>query len=101
MHEIIKKLDDKGISINKLNKLNNDYEQVILKMTKQLNVKDVSLNEYRKRLNTLNDTYEKEIQELKKELKESKEYIDSDKKDENMVLKKISELTEEKQQYIK
>ena len=40
--------------------------------------------------------YEKEIQELKKELKESKEYIDSDKKDKNMILKKFSELYKEK-----
>ena len=49
-------------------------------MTKQLNDKDVSLDEYEK-LITLNNTYEKEIQKLKEELKESKEYIDSDKKD--------------------
>ena len=70
-------------------------------MTKQLDDKDVSFDEYKKRLNTLNDTYEKEIQELKKELKESKEYIDSDKKDKNMVLKKLIELTEENQTYMK
>ena len=31
----------------------------------------------------------KKIQELKKELKESKEYIDSDKKDKNMILKNL------------
>ena len=70
-------------------------------MTKQLNDKDVSLDEYEKKVITLNNTYEKEIQKLKEELKESKEYIDSDKKDKNMVLKKISELIEEKQKYIK
>ena len=49
-------------------------------MKKQLDDKDVSLDEYKKKLITLNNTYEKEIQKLKKELKESKEYIDSDKK---------------------
>ena len=52
-------------------------------MTKQLNDKDVSLDEYEKKL------------------KESKEYINRDKKDKNEVLKKISELTEENQKYIK
>ena len=70
-------------------------------MKKQLNDKDVSLDEYEKKLITLNNTYEKEIQEFKKNLQESKEYIDSNKKDKNMVLKKISELTEEKKEYIK
>ena len=70
-------------------------------MTKQLDDKDVSLDEYEKKLITLNNTYEKEIQELKKELKKSKEYIDSDKKDKNMVSKKFNELYEEKQKYIK
>ena len=48
-------------------------------MTKQLDDKCHLMNI--KKLITLNNTYEKEIQELKKELKESKEYIDSDKKD--------------------
>ena len=43
----------------------------------------------KKKLITLNNTYEKEIQKLKEELKESKEYIDSNKKDKNMVLKKL------------
>ena len=38
-------------------------------MTKQLDDKDVSLDEYKKKLITLTNTYEKEIQELKKELK--------------------------------
>ena len=70
-------------------------------MTKQLNDKDVSLDEYEKKLITLNNTYKKEIQELKKKLKESKEYIDSDEKDKNIAFKKICELTEEKQKYIK
>ena len=69
MQEIVKELDDKRLSINKVNTLNNEYEQLILKMTKQLDVKDVSLDEYKKKLITLTNTYEKEIQELKKELK--------------------------------
>ena len=55
-------------------------------MTKQLNDKDVSFDEYEKKIITLNNTYEKEIQ---KKLKESKEYIDSDKQDKNMVSKKL------------
>ena len=70
-------------------------------MTKQLNDKNVSLDEYENKLITFNNTYEKKIQKLKEELKESKEYIDSDKKDKNIILKKISELIEEKQKYIK
>ena len=45
--------------------------------------------------------YEKEIQELKKELKESKEYIDSDKKGKCKVIKKINELSKKEQKYIK
>ena len=56
----------------------------------------MSLDEYIKKLITLNNTYEIEIQELK----ESKEYIDSNKKDKNMVLKKFNELYKEKQKYI-
>ena len=38
---------------------------------------------------------------MKEELKKSKEYINRNKKDKNEVLKKISELTEENQKYIK
>ena len=45
--------------------------------------------------------YKEKIQELKKELKESKEYIDSDKKDKDKVMKKFNELYNEKQNYIK
>ena len=41
------------------------------------------------------------MQELKKELKESKEYIDSDKEDKDKVIKKINELSKEQQKYIK
>ena len=41
------------------------------------------------------------MQELKKELKESKEYIDSDKKDKDKVIKRINELSKEQQKYIK
>ena len=54
-----------------------------------------------KKLITLNNMYEKEIQELKKELKESKEYIDSNKKDKSKVMKRFNELYNEKQNYIK
>ena len=45
--------------------------------------------------------YEKEIQELKKELKESKYYIDSDKKDKSKIIKNINELSKKEQKYIK
>ena len=38
---------------------------------------------------------------MKKELKESKEYIDSDKKDKSKVIKKFNELSEEQKKYIK
>ena len=48
VQETVKELDDKGISINKLNTLNNEYEQLILKMTKQLDDKNVLLDEYKK-----------------------------------------------------
>ena len=60
----------------------------------------MSLNEYKKILNTLNSTHEKEIQKLKKELEKSKEYINSDKKDKDKVIKKINELNKEKKKNI-
>ena len=75
MQEIAKELDDKGISINKLNTLNNEYEQKIQKLENELNDKEISLNEYEKRLNTLSDTHDKEIQKLKKELKKAKSIL--------------------------
>ena len=67
----------------------------------ELNNKEISLNEYKIRLNTLSDTHDKEIQELKKELKESKEYIDSDKKYKSKVMNKFEELNKEIQKHIK
>ena len=45
--------------------------------------------------------HDKEIQELKKELKESKEYIDSDKKDKSKAMNKFDELNKEIQKHIK
>ena len=48
-----KELNDKGISLNKLNKLNNEHEQKIQELKKDLNDKEIALNEYKKRLNTL------------------------------------------------
>ena len=44
---------------------------------------------------------EKEIQDLKKELKESKEYIDSDKKDKSKAMIKFNELSKENQKIYK
>ena len=78
---MIKELNDKGISIDKLNKINNEYEQKVQEMIEELNNKNISLNKYKENINKLDNQYKKEIQTLKKELKESKEYIDSDKKD--------------------
>ena len=82
---MIKELNDKGISLDKLNKLNNEYEQIVQKMTEELNNKNILLNKYKENINKLDNEYKKEIQEPKKELKESK-YIDSDKKDKDKVI---------------
>ena len=101
MQEIVKELDDKGILINKLKTLNNEYEQKIQELKNELNDKDISLNKYKERLNTLSNTSEKEIQEPKKDFKKSKEYIDSDKEDKTKAIKKFSALSKEKQKYIK
>ena len=57
------------MSVNKLNTLNNEHKQKIQELKKDLNDKEISLNEYKKRLNTLNSIHEKEIQELKKDIK--------------------------------
>ena len=46
--EIVKELNNKGISLNKLNTLNNEHEQKIQKLRKELNDKEISLNEYKK-----------------------------------------------------
>ena len=99
--EIEKELNDKDISLNKLNTLNNRYEQEIRELKEKLNDKDISLNEYKKELNILDNRHKQEIQELKKELKESKEYINSDTKDKNKVLKKFDELNRLNNEYIK
>ena len=87
--------------MNKLNTLNNEYEQKIQELKNELNYKEISLNKYKERLNTLSNTYEKEIQELKEDLKKSKEHIDIDKKDKSKAMKKFSELSKEQQKYIK
>ena len=98
---MIKKLNDEGISIDKLNKINNEYEQKVQEMIKELNNKNISLNKYKENVNKLDNEYKKEIQKLKKELKESKEYIDSDKKGKDKVMKEFNKLYNEKQNYIK
>ena len=67
-----KELNYKGISLNKLNTLNNEHEQKIKELKKELNNKEISLNEYKKGLNTLNSTYEKEIKKIIKRNKKSK-----------------------------
>ena len=98
---MIKELNDKGISLDKLNKLNNEYEKIVQEMTKELNNKNISLNKYKKDINKLDNEYKKEIQKLKKELNESKEYIDSEKKDKDKIMKEFNKLHNEKQNYIK
>ena len=40
---MIKELNDKGISIDKLNKINNEYEQKVQEMIKELNNKKLHL----------------------------------------------------------
>ena len=61
-----KELHDKGISLDKLNTLNNQYEQIVQTVTKELNNKNISLNKYKENINKLDIEYKKEIQELKK-----------------------------------
>ena len=46
--KILEELNNKGISLDKLNKLNNEYEQIVEKLTEELSNKDISLDEYKK-----------------------------------------------------
>ena len=62
-------------------------------LKKELNDKDISLNEYKKSLANLDDINKQEIEKVKKELKES------DIKDKSKVLKKINELNELNNKY--
>ena len=39
--KILEELNNKGISLDKLNKLNNEYEQIVEKLTKELKVKNI------------------------------------------------------------
>ena len=52
---MIKELNDKGISIDKLNKINNEYEQKVQEMIKELNNKNISLNKYKENINKLDN----------------------------------------------
>ena len=70
-----KELNDKGISLIKLNKINNEYEQKVQEMIKELNNKNISLNKYKENINKLDNEYKKEIQELKKKLKKVKSIL--------------------------
>ena len=76
---MIKELNDKGISLDKLNKLNK-YEQIVQEISKELNNKNISPDKYKENINKLDNEYKKEIQELKKELKERKSILISIKK---------------------
>ena len=80
-----KELNNKDISINKLNKEKQELE-------KKLNDEKISFNEYKRKLDNI---HEQEIQKLKQELNES------DIKNKNKVLKKITELKELNDEYIK
>ena len=73
-----------------LNKLNNEYEQKIKELRKELNDKDISLSEYAKRLAELDNRHKQKIQKL-----------ESDLKDKNKAIKKINELNKENQEYKK
>ena len=77
-----------------LNRLNKEYEQKIRELRKELNEKDISLNEYKIRLDRLDNIHKQEIQKLKKELEES------DIKDKNKVLRKINESNRLNDKYI-
>ena len=48
--KILEELNNKGISLDKLNKLNNEYEQIVEKLTEELNNKNISLDEYKQKL---------------------------------------------------
>ena len=82
--------------INRLNTSNDEHTQNIKRLKKELNYKDISLDEYKKRLDTLINTHEIQIKKLKEEIKKSKEYISSDEKNKNKALEKINELSKEK-----
>ena len=62
IQEITKELNDKDISLNKLNTLNNEYEQKMQELRKELNSRDISLNQYKKRLDKLDNILKQEIQ---------------------------------------
>ena len=83
--------------INKLNTSNNEHTQNIQRLKKELNDKEISLDEYKKRLDTLINTHEMQIKKLKEEINKSKEYVSGDEKNKNKVLEKINELSKEKQ----
>ena len=46
-----KELNDNGISIDKLNKINNEYEQKVQEIIKELNKRNISLNKYKENIN--------------------------------------------------
>ena len=50
------------------------------RLKKELNDKEISLDEYKKRLDTLINTHEIQIKKLKEEIKKSTEYVSSDEK---------------------
>ena len=66
--------------INKLNTSNNELTRNIQRLKKELNDKEISLDEYKKRLGTLINTHEIQLKKLKEEIKKIKEYVSSDEK---------------------
>ena len=65
-------MNDKNTLINKSNTSNNEHTQNIQRLKKELNDKEISLDEYKKRLDTLINTHEIQIKKLKEEIKKSK-----------------------------
>ena len=94
-------MNDKAISLDKFNKLNNEYEQIVEKLTEKLSNKDISLDEYEEKAYKLDNIPKQEKQELEKKLKESEEYINSNEKDKAKVMEKSNQLNKEKQEYVK
>ena len=78
--KILIELNDKNTLINKLNTSNKEHAQNIQRLKNELNDKEISLDEYKRRLDTLINTYEIQIKKLKEEIKKSKEYVSSDEK---------------------
>ena len=61
--------------INKSNTSNDEHTQNIQRLKKELNDKEISLDEYKQRLDTLINTHEIQITKLKEEIKKVKNML--------------------------